>query len=86
MSDRLRYPEEHGSRWEEPASALEQRLGVCSGAYNETRTTLYMRLLGDVTGLRVLDDGSRAGLMSSSLDKRGAEMMLVDAQEGGLEV
>jgi hypothetical protein len=83
MSDRLRYPEEHWGRLEDPAAALDQYQGMYSDAYNETKATLYIRLLGDVTGLRVLDYGGGAGFMSVSLAKRGAGVVLVDAEEGG---
>jgi 2-polyprenyl-6-hydroxyphenyl methylase/3-demethylubiquinone-9 3-methyltransferase len=84
MSERLRYPEEHWSRLEDPALALDQYLDMYSDAYNCTKAVLYMRLIGDVKDLRILDYGGGAGFMSVSLAKLGAKVTLVDAESGGL--
>jgi hypothetical protein len=52
MSQRLRYPEEHWSRLEDPALDLGQYLDMYSDAYNSTKAVLYMRLIGDGVALQ----------------------------------
>ena len=82
--ERLKYAESHWSREKDEEKALEQYLSLGAAVFNKTKFKLFMALTGDVAGKRILDYGGGAGIMSIPYALKGAEVVLVDAEEGAL--
>lgn len=85
MTERRRYHETHWSRIEDPEVALANYLKMYSDNYNHSKAEIYRRMLGDVTGKRILDYGGGAGYMTVMLAVAGAEVVLVDAEDNALK-
>ena len=55
------------------------------GNYNKTKVKMFIKLLGNIQGLRILDYGGGAGYMSVLMALMDAEVILVDAEENALK-
>jgi len=66
---------------------IEIRPGISTPGINDSQ--LALQLLDppvDCTGLRVLDLGTRDGFFAFEMERRGAEVLAVDIEEGGFMV
>ncbi len=81
---RLRYDEFHWSREKDTEKALEQYLELSQRVFNKMMVNTFEKLIGDVTGKKVLDYGGGAGIISILCAKKGASVVLVDAERNAL--
>lgn len=85
MSERLRYSQTHWSREEDAEKALKQYLELGENTFNKTMITVFDNLVGDVRDKRILDYGGGAGIMAIRSAKKGADVVIVDAEENALK-
>ncbi|MGH7607962.1 MAG: class I SAM-dependent methyltransferase [Gemmatimonadales bacterium] len=81
---RLRYSVDHWAR----RAATEEHLADYlrrADTYNLTKVRIFERLLGDLSGKRVLDYGGGAGFMAVRCAELGARVTLIDAEPNALE-
>jgi 2-polyprenyl-6-hydroxyphenyl methylase / 3-demethylubiquinone-9 3-methyltransferase len=81
---RFRYELSHWSRQEDPETALKQYLNLGERPFNKIKQRLISVLAGDVHGKTILDYGGGAGIMAIPFAKNGANVLLVDAEDGAL--
>ena len=84
-ADRLRYNEAHWACEADAQKALDQYLRLGDRVYNKTKLKLFLGLAGDVNGKRILDYGGGAGILAIPLAKRGANVVVVDAEANALK-
>jgi 2-polyprenyl-6-hydroxyphenyl methylase/3-demethylubiquinone-9 3-methyltransferase len=82
--ERIRYNSSHWSREEDKRKALDQYLRLGERAFNKTKFELFVSMIGEVSGKRILDYGGGAGIMAIPLAKAGADAVLVDAEANAL--
>jgi 2-polyprenyl-6-hydroxyphenyl methylase/3-demethylubiquinone-9 3-methyltransferase len=81
---RLQYDASHWTREQDERKALDQYLGLGELVFNRTTSELITSMTGDVSGKRILDYGGGAGIMAIPYAKRGADVVLVDAEANAL--
>ncbi len=81
---RIRYDSSHWSREEDEKTALDRYLRLAELPFNRTAIRLIESMTGEVSGKKVLDYGGGAGIMAILLAKKGADVVLVDAEPNAL--
>lgn len=81
---RLKYGESHWSREGDVEKALEQYLHLGERVFNKTKSVLFNALTKDVEGKTILDYGGGAGIMAIPFALKGANVVIVDAEQNAL--
>ncbi len=80
-ASRLRYPDDHWLRGDDPAETLSRYLDQQSKAYSRVKNRFMRQLLGEVAGKRLLDFGCGGGLLAVEAARAGAAQVVgVDAE------
>jgi len=81
---RLRYGELHWSREKDVEKGLNQYLELNENVFNKTMNRFFKKNLEDINGKKILDYGGGAGYLSVYCAGKGAEVVLVDAEEASI--